>query len=64
MVARLSKWGNSLAVRLPKAFTDQMGVREGSWVQLKIDVDRVVIEPTKPRYRIKKINFERTKLNA
>jgi antitoxin MazE len=26
---RISKWGNSLAVRLPKALVDQLGLKEG-----------------------------------
>lgn len=31
---RVSKWGNSLAVRLPKALVDQLGLKEGD--ELKI----------------------------
>ena len=26
---QISKWGNSLAVRLPKALVDQLGLKEG-----------------------------------
>jgi antitoxin MazE len=26
---RVSKWGNSLAVRLPKALVDELGLKEG-----------------------------------
>ena len=26
---QVSKWGNSLAVRLPKALVDQLGLKEG-----------------------------------
>jgi antitoxin MazE len=28
-VMRVSKWGNSLAVRLPKALVDELGLKEG-----------------------------------
>jgi antitoxin MazE len=28
-VMQVSKWGNSLAVRLPKALVDQLGLKEG-----------------------------------
>jgi antitoxin MazE len=28
-IMRVSKWGNSLAVRLPKALVDKLGLREG-----------------------------------
>jgi antitoxin MazE len=31
---QVSKWGNSLAVRLPKALVDQLGLKEGD--ELKV----------------------------
>jgi len=35
MRAALSKWGNSLAVRIPKALADSARLREGEAVELK-----------------------------
>jgi len=32
MVTTIKKWGNSLAVRLPKKAADRAGIREGSEV--------------------------------
>jgi antitoxin MazE len=29
MTMQVSKWGNSLAVRLPKALVDELGLKEG-----------------------------------
>jgi antitoxin MazE len=29
MAMQVSKWGNSLAVRLPKALVDELGLKEG-----------------------------------
>jgi antitoxin MazE len=29
LAMRVSKWGNSLAVRLPKALVEQLGLKEG-----------------------------------
>ena len=36
---KVAKWGNSLAVRLPKAIVDVMGLREGDDVQLALTRD-------------------------
>jgi antitoxin MazE len=31
---QISKWGNSLAVRLPKALVDQLGLKEGDELEV------------------------------
>jgi antitoxin MazE len=31
---QVSKWGNSLAVRLPKKLVDQLGLKEGDDIQI------------------------------
>lgn len=48
MRAKAQKWGNSLAVRIPKAVADQAGVREED--ELEIEVVAQVIR-LKPRPR-------------
>lgn len=40
----ISKWGSSLAFRLPAAFAKQMRLEEGAQVQLAIDGKRLVIQ--------------------
>ena len=40
----ISKWGSSLAFRLPAAFAKQMRLEEGAKVQLAIDGKRLVIQ--------------------
>ncbi len=40
----ISKWGSSLAFRLPAAIAKQMRLEEGSQVQLDIDGKRLVIQ--------------------
>jgi antitoxin MazE len=32
----VSKWGNSLGVRLPKALVDELGLREGDEIELVV----------------------------
>lgn len=31
----ISKWGNSLAVRLPKALVEELGLKEGDEIELR-----------------------------
>lgn len=42
----ISKWGSSLAVRIPKAIADQWGVREGSPIEMAPRGDRIVLRRT------------------
>ena len=34
---RISKWGSSLAVRIPKAIAEEWGVKEGTAIELSRD---------------------------
>jgi antitoxin MazE len=52
MRAQLSKWGNSLAIRLPKSAVDVLHAREGDAVELAIEGEAVVIRSARPRYRL------------
>ena len=45
----VSKWGSSLAFRLPAAFAKQMRLEEGSKVELAFDGKRLVIQPIKAK---------------
>lgn len=50
MQAQLSKWGNSLGLRLPRALAEHIGVREGDRVEISADGPRLIIEPVRPSY--------------
>jgi antitoxin component of MazEF toxin-antitoxin module len=52
MRARVSKWGNSLAIRLPQAAVKSLHVHEGEQVELSIQDDRLEIRAARPRYRL------------
>jgi antitoxin component of MazEF toxin-antitoxin module len=52
MRARVSKWGNSLAIRLPQAAAKSLHVHEGEQVELSIKDDRLEIRAARPRYRL------------
>ncbi len=40
---RISKWGSSLAVRIPKAIAEQWGVSEGSAIEMESAGGEVVL---------------------
>ncbi len=45
----VQQWGNSLALRIPKAFAQQARVKKGSRVQLTVEKSRMVVEAIKPK---------------
>ncbi len=49
MKATIQKWGNSLALRIPKAFAEQTRIRKGSPVSLTVKSGRVIMKPLKRR---------------
>ena len=51
---QISKWGNSSAIRLPKAVLDELGLKPGQTVELTVQDGKGIIEPARP----KKITLE------
>lgn len=49
MRIQIQKWGNSLALRIPKAFAEDTGVEEGTAVDLSISKGKLVAIPAKRR---------------
>lgn len=45
---QVSKWGNSLAVRLPAVVVEALGLKEGDDVEIRIADDRVFEVRRKP----------------
>ena len=49
----VSKWGNSLAVRIPRGVAKQAGLSEGDCVALALDANgAIVLRPTRRRYEL------------
>ena len=49
----ISKWGNSLAVRIPLAIAKQAGLSEGDSVALALDRNGgIVLRPTRKKYEL------------
>ena len=63
MKAQISKWGNSLAIRLPKVVVDGLRVREGEAVELVLEDRALIIRPARPRYTLEELVAGITPLN-
>jgi antitoxin MazE len=46
---QISKWGNSSAIRLPKAALDELGLKQGDTVDLTVENGKAIIEPARPQ---------------
>ena len=44
MATKIQKWGNSLAVRLPKGLVQKLRLEEGSEVEVREEKSRIVIQ--------------------
>jgi antitoxin MazE len=45
MKTRIQKWGNSLAVRVPKPFADGLGLKEDSPVEMALETGAIIVRP-------------------
>ena len=52
MLTKVQKWGNSLAVRLPKAFTDEIDVHHDSPVEVVVRGKAIILRPARPTYHL------------
>lgn len=49
MRIQVQKWGNSLAVRIPKPFAKDADVHEGTVVDLSVSEGKLVVAPVQDR---------------
>lgn len=50
MESQVTKWGNSLGVRIPRPLAEKAGIREGTPIVLEVDEDAIVIR--RKRYNL------------
>ena len=55
-MAKVQKWGNSLAVRIPRAAVEQAALKEGSPVDVIVENGDVIVRPRRrKRYRLQEL---------
>lgn len=64
METRVQRWGNSLAVRIPKPLADEVGLKDNSPVRLSLhDRQLVVIPVLKPAFSLEALLTQVTEIN-
>jgi len=54
MTTKVQRWGNSLGVRLPKFAAEQVSLKAGSEVDVRVDGGQIVVRPLKKKsYKLK-----------
>lgn len=48
MKTSLTPWGNSLALRIPKAFASQLGISAHDPIEISLEKDRLVVFKSAP----------------
>lgn len=55
MRTHISKWGNSLAVRISKVFAHDAGLSAGAEVDVTVENGRIIITPVSPDYALEEL---------
>jgi len=64
MKTRVQKWGNSLALRIPKAFADEVGLQKETPVEVSLADGKIVVTPvTKSKLTLEQLLSKVTKEN-
>ena len=64
MKTQIQKWGNSLALRIPKSFATESNIEAGSMVDLSITEGRLIVIPiSEPTYTLDELLAGVTKEN-
>ena len=52
MKAKLARWGNSLALRIPRPVADRLGLDEGATVELSVEEGHLWVRLRRPEPRL------------
>jgi antitoxin MazE len=55
MQTSVSKWGNSLAVRLPRSIAADLHLVEGSAVELRVEGKAIIVTPVRRKYELSEL---------
>jgi len=56
MQTKIQKWGNSLALRIPKSFALDMNIKQNKFVDISIGDGKLIITPiTEKEYSLKEL---------
>lgn len=55
MQTRVKKWGNSLGLRIPRVYADELKFHDGNVVNMRIVRDNLIIKPIKFGYSLQEL---------
>jgi antitoxin MazE len=55
MKTTVKKWGNSLAIRIPKNISEDTMVAEGSNIDIMVEKGKIILSPSKKEYSLKEL---------
>jgi antitoxin MazE len=58
MKIKFLKWGNSLALRIPKAFAQEIGPSVGKAANMEVRDGKLVVEIAKPKWHRRRYKLE------
>jgi len=53
MKSQIKKWGNSLAVRIPRILAEKAGLKEGTPIELQLSENAIIVR--RKRYTLEKL---------
>ena len=63
MQVKVQKWGNSLGVRIPKSFTKDTNIHEGTEVDMSLEKGIITMKPIKTIHSLSELLSKVTKDN-
>ncbi|MCY3973574.1 MAG: AbrB/MazE/SpoVT family DNA-binding domain-containing protein [Candidatus Dadabacteria bacterium] len=63
MQAHIQKWGNSLALRIPKAFAEETNLKQDSLVEVSLQDGRILVAPLAGKFTLSELLKEVTPEN-
>ncbi|MCH1927643.1 AbrB/MazE/SpoVT family DNA-binding domain-containing protein, partial [Shewanella sp. C31] len=63
MQGTVAKWGNSLALRLPRHIAESVRLTEGVTVELEIEDESLIVRPARKRFKLADLlaDYEKSK---
>ena len=55
MTGKISKWGNSLGLRIPKTAVESLGLSDNDIVDIETKGKKLVIKPARKQFTLEKI---------
>ncbi len=64
MKVQIQRWGNSLALRIPKAFAVESRVEQGTMVEVSLEQGKIIVTPVaEPEFNLDDLLAKVTKNN-